>query len=81
MLTGWLSGDIEEAILRAVAVLVIARPCALGLATPTAIIVGTGVAARFGILIQNAESLEIAFRISHVVFDKPALFSPSARPA
>ena len=60
----------ETALLRAVAVLVIACPCALGLATPTAILVGTGLAARRGILIQNAEALELARDTGVVVFDK-----------
>jgi Cu+-exporting ATPase len=71
-LAGWwlLSGDMEHAIINAVAVLVIACPCALGLATPAAIMAGTGVAARYGILIKDAEALEQAHRITTVAFDK-----------
>ena len=70
LITGLLIGDVSEAILRAVSVMVIACPCALGLATPAAIMAGTGVAARAGILIKDPQVLELAHRIQLVAFDK-----------
>jgi Cu+-exporting ATPase len=65
-----LQGSWEHAIINAVSVLVIACPCALGLATPVSILVGTGVAARKGILIKDATALELAHAVTVVAFDK-----------
>ena len=67
----WLFGhNTEAALLAAVSVLVIACPCALGLATPTAIVAGTGAAARAGIVVRDIDALERAARVDTVIFDK-----------
>ncbi|WP_347247586.1 heavy metal translocating P-type ATPase [Zoogloea sp.] len=76
----WFGGELAPALVNAVAVLVIACPCALGLATPTAVMVGTGQGARAGILVKNAEALELAERIRILVVDKTGTLT-EGRPA
>src|SRR5262249_43038483 len=69
-LTWWWTGAATHALVHAVSVLVIACPCALGLATPTAIMVGTGRGAQMGVLIKNAAALEQAGRMRTLIVDK-----------
>ena len=70
LITGFVTGDWQTAVIHSVAVLVIACPCALGLATPTAIMVGTGLGAKNGILIKGGQALETASHITSVILDK-----------
>ncbi len=75
-----LTGDLRVALLRAVAVLVVACPCSLGLATPTAVMVGSGMGARLGVLFRNGEALERTAQVNLVAMDKTGTLT-EGRPA
>ena len=66
----WTDGDIQLAVMRSIAVLVIACPCAMGLATPMAVMVGMGRGARGGILFRDAATMEMLYKVTAIAFDK-----------
>ncbi|MDQ1293009.1 MAG: P-type Cu+ transporter [Actinomycetota bacterium] len=74
----WLDGDVETAFTAAVAVLIVACPCALGLATPTALLVGTGRGAQLGILVRGPEVLERTHRLDVILLDKTGTLTEGA---
>jgi len=74
----WLAGDFTTGVIATVTVLIISCPCALGLATPMAVMVGAGAASKRGILIKSAMALETAGRATHVIFDKTGTLTTGA---